>query len=306
MKTMTKKIVLFVCSICLVLGMMLSLSLESQAVSEGQKARVVVENFSVSNDAIVPGEEFELKMLIRNTSKTDTAKSILMTFTNDLNTVYTVYGQTDQMYISELKPKGTKEITVNLKAAEELMDSTVRFEVDFVYEDYITSQNLNSSSIQLPVTTTSKFEVQNVSFPDTIYAGEKSRIRITYKNTGADDFYNITMNVASEGTEEDEQYSLGSLVAGKVSYAELYITLEEVGSKEVSIRFSYEDIEGNKFNTEEYKQTVNVMENQEEGATETEEPQNVTVSKSYDLYLLIAGIIAMAVVTWILYRKYEK
>lgn len=303
---MAKKIVLFVCSIFLMLSMMLSFSAESKAAFEGQKARVVVESFSVSNDAIVPGEEFELKVKVRNTSKTDTVKSVLMTFTNDLNTVYTVYGQPDQMYIAELKPRAIKEVTLQLKAADELMAATVRFEVDFVYEDYITSQNVNTSSIQLPVTTTSKFEVQNVSFPDTIYAGEKSRIRITYKNTGADDFYNITMNVASEGEEEDEQYSLGSLVAGKVSYAELYITLEEVGSKEVSIRFSYEDIEGNKFNTEKYKQNVSVVENQEAGETKTEEPQNVTVSKSYDLYLLIAGIIAMAIVTWILYKKYEK
>lgn len=292
-------------SVFVILLVLLEGSVFSQAASMGKKARVMVESFSVSNDAIVPGEAFELTLKVKNTSDTDTAKSILMTFTNDLETVYTVYGEPDQCYIPELSPNGTKEITIKMMAAENLTDTSVKFKADFVYEDYIISQNTNSTTIQLPVTTTSKFEVQNVSFPDAVHAGEKTRMRITYKNTGADDFYNITMRVSSEETEETEQYSLGSLVAGKVSYAEMYVTLPEPGEQKVTISFSYEDIEGNKFNTSQYEQTVDVAESQTGSQDDTKE-ETMMVSKSYDLYFLILGVFAMAIVMYVLYKRYER
>lgn len=302
---MKKRKAYVLAGILLVLIALVPCSISSKAASMGKKARVMVESFAVSNDAIVPGEPFELTLTIRNTSDTDVAKSIILTFTNDIETVYGVYGQPDQYYISELAPNATQQIKLQLMAAEKLTDTSVKFQTDFVYEDYITSENKNTTTIQLPVTTTSKFEVQNVSFPDAVYAGEKTRMRITYKNTGGDDFYNITMSVKDQDTEDTQQYSLGSLVAGKVSYAEMYVTLPEAGEQKVTVSFSYEDIEGNKFNTGDYEQPVTVAKSQS-GSQQDEAENGMEVSKSYDLYFLIAGVFAMAVVMFVLYKRYER
>ncbi len=270
----------------------------------GQKARVTVESFKISGDAIVPGEEFELTLVVKNNSNTDPVRSIIMSFTSDSEGVYTVYGQPDQVYIPELQPGATYKVKLSLKAADKIKDSVVKFTTEFTYEDYISSENSNKTSVQLPVTTSSKFEIQNVSFPEEVYQGQKTRMRVTYKNSGGDDFYNIIMMVSTEGEVDDEQYSLGSLIAGKVSYAETYVTLDNIGEQNVIVTFSYEDIEGNKFATNQYEQKINVLQNQEE--EEQSDEQNVTFSKSYDLYFLIVAVIAMAVVVFNLYRKYEK
>lgn len=270
----------------------------------GQKARVTVESFKISGDAIVPGEEFELTLVVKNNSNTDPVRSIIMSFTSDSEGVYTVYGQPDQVYIPELQPGATYKVKLSLKAADKIKDSVVKFTTEFTYEDYISSENSNKTSVQLPVTTTSKFEIQNVSFPEEVYQGQKTRMRVTYKNSGGDDFYNIIMMVSTEGEVDDEQYSLGSLIAGKVSYAETYVTLDNIGEQNVIVTFSYEDIEGNKFTTNQYEQKINVLQNQEE--EEQSDEQNVTFSKSYDLYFLIIAVIAMSVVVFKLYRKYEK
>ncbi len=270
----------------------------------GQKARVAVESFKISGDAIVPGEEFELTLVVKNNSNTDTVRSIMMSFTSDAEGVYTVYGQPDQVYIPQLQPGATYNVNLSMKAADKIKDSVVKFTTEFTYEDYISSENTNKTSVQLPVTTTSKFEIQNVSFPEEIYQDQKTRMRVTYKNSGGDDFYNIVMMVSTEGAMDDEQYSLGSLIAGKVSYAETYVTLSNVGEQSVNVTFSYEDIEGNKFTTNQYEQKIKVLESQEE--EELMDEQNVTFSRSNDLYLLIIAVIAMAVVVFRLYRKYEK
>ena len=270
----------------------------------GQKARVAVESFKISGDAIVPGEEFELTLVVKNNSNTDTVRSIMMSFTSDAEGVYTVYGQPDQVYIPQLQPGATYNVNLSMKAADKIKDSVVKFTTEFTYEDYISSENTNKTSVQLPVTTTSKFEIQNVSFPEEIYQDQKTRMRVTYKNSGGDDFYNFVMMVSSEGAMDDEQYSLGSLIAGKVSYAETYVTLSNVGEQSVNVTFSYEDIEGNKFTTNQYEQKIKVLESQEE--EELMDEQNVTFSRSNYLYLLIIAVIAMAVVVFRLYRKYEK
>ena len=270
----------------------------------GQKARVAVESFKISGDAIVPGEEFELTLVVKNNSNTDTVRCIMMSFTSDAEGVYTVFGQPDQVYIPQLQPGATYNVNLSMKAADKIKDSVVKFTTEFTYEDYISSENTNKTSVQLPVTTTSKFEIQNVSFPEEIYQDQKTRMRVTYKNSGGDDFYNIVMMVSTEGAMDDEQYSLGSLIAGKVSYAETYVTLSNVGEQSVNVTFSYEDIEGNKFTTNQYEQKIKVLESQEE--EELMDEQNVTFSRSNDLYLLIIAVIAMAVVVFRLYRKYEK
>ena len=159
----------------------------------GQKARVAVESFKISGDAIVPGEEFELTLVVKNNSNTDTVRSIMMSFTSDAEGVYTVYGQPDQVYIPQLQPGATYNVNLSMKAADKIKDSVVKFTTEFTYEDYISSENTNKTSVQLPVTTTSKFEIQNVSFPEEIYQDQKTRMRVTYKNSGGDDFYNIVI-----------------------------------------------------------------------------------------------------------------
>ena len=307
MKQIGKKVILYLSVTIFVFLTACSSFFRAEAaenIISGKKARIIVESFSISQEAVVPGEEFELKLNVKNASDTAPVKSVLMTFSNDVQSVFTVYGQSDQVYIEDIAPKQVREVTLKLKAAENLVDTSVKFTLDFVYEDQVSSENQNKSSIQLPVTTTSKFEIQNVSFPDKVYAGGKTRMRITYKNTGADDFYNITMNVTSNGGEDTEQYSLGSLVAGKVSYAEMYISLINSGEQDVVISFSYEDIEGNKFATGEFNQKVTAVEGETQKDHVEESPQG-TVAKSYDLYLLLVGVAAMAAVIFTLYRRYE-
>lgn len=274
----------------------------------GTKARVVMESFVVSDDMVVPGENFDLSFTLRNPSKVNSVDSVVLTFTNDIELVSPVYGQPDQIYIDSIPAGGMKNVKVTLKAADQILTSSIKFDIDVTYADLESSNNLDKISIQLPVTTKSKFEIQNVSFPQKVYAGTKTRMHITYKNAGVDDLYNITMNIESANAGNNQQVSLGSLIAGKVSYAEAYVDFKNIGEQVAKITFTYEDVEGNKYTTDPYEATFTALDSTQEDSIIPNHAGSTKNNGSINIVkiVLVLTIIAMGGVVWKLWNKYRK
>jgi hypothetical protein len=270
------------------------------------KPRVLLDGFSVSEDVVVPGEDFELTFTLRNPSTSYSVYSILLTFTNDY--VVPIYGQDDQIYIDTIPAGGTKDVTVSLEAADKITTTSIKFEIYVTYSDDEHSNNNNLITIQLPITKTSKFEIQNVSFPEHVYVGNKTRVHVNYKNTGVDDFYNIMINIVGEGFEESHQQNLGSLVAGNESYTEAYVDFIQSGDQTAQISFSYEDIEGNRYTTEAYEMSFTALEEEAPESTEVIAigGQN-SASNDFTLQIVLySSITLMSVVVILLILNYKK
>lgn len=276
--------------------------------SGGEKARVIMENFKITNDMVVPGEDFDLSFKLCNPSLASSVYSVVLTFTNDNDLVTPVYGQPDKIYIDAIPAGGTTNASVKLHAADIVTTSSIRFVMKITYADSESSNNSDEMSIQLPVTTKSKLVIQNVSFPEDINAGVKTRMRIKYKNAGVDDLYNITMNIKSADSRNIQQVSLGSLIAGKVSYAETYVDFKKIGEQSAKITFTYEDVEGNKNTTNPYEATFTVLDSSSEESIETlhEEGADGNGSKYSVKLSLIIAIIAMGGIVWKLWNQYKK
>jgi len=272
------------------------------------KPRVVLEGFKVSDDVVVPGENFDLTFTLRNPSSAYSVNSILLTFTNDIKTVVPIYGQADQIYIDTLAAGKSTEVTVTLAAAEKITTTSIKFEINVTFSDDESSNRDNLITIQLPITKTSKFEIQNVLLPENVYVGNKTRIHVTYKNTGVDDFYNITMNIKAEEFEATQQFGLGSLVSSKVSYAEAYVNFIKTGEQKAEISFNYEDIEGNKFTTDVYEINFTALESgaQESKDTAATEAMSRGLSIADSKRILFSSIGVMTIAVVILLRKYKK
>lgn len=271
------------------------------------KPRIVIDSFKVTDDAIVPGEEFDLQLELYNPGRVYSANNILLTFTNNPDTISVVYPNSDQLYIESIEPGKKENVTIRLKASSEIKTETVKFEVNSVFADAETSSNLNYMSIALPVTKSSKFEIQNVSIQEEVYKGAKTRAHITYKNSGSDNFYNVTMHIEGEALDSSQQYSLGSLIAGKVSYAEAYIEFVQMGKQSINIYFTYEDIKGNQYTTEPYVSEVELIEHSEE----TEKPYEAIDNASnntrtiFGKGFILVGIIVVGCFIIVLLKRYR-
>ena len=99
------KTVMLMCM--LALGMSFVTSNTVHATGEANP-RLLVETYSISDDEIVPGEEFELTMKIRNTSIFYDTYSVVVTVEDNSSAgntdpnVYPVYGSSNKTYIERV------------------------------------------------------------------------------------------------------------------------------------------------------------------------------------------------------------
>ena len=77
---------------------------------------VEIESYSVENDAIVPGEEFEIKLKLKNTSSSNDVVSVLLTYESVDDEIEAVYGESNQKYINKIKAGESEEVKLKLKA----------------------------------------------------------------------------------------------------------------------------------------------------------------------------------------------
>jgi hypothetical protein len=304
-KKMAKKLLLV-----LILTTVVPLNIEAKKDGySNAKPRIVIDSYTITDDAIVPGEEFDLQLVLYNPGRVYSANNILLTFTNSADSISVVYPNSDQVYIESIAPGKKENITIRLKASAEIKTEAVKFSVNAVYADDETSSNMNEMSISLPVTKSSKFEIQNVSIQEEVYTGAKTRAHITYKNSGSDNFYNVTMHIEGDALETSQQYSLGSLIAGKVSYAEAYIEFTKVGTQSINIYFTYEDIKGTEYTTEPYISEVELHKNSEKTDIKADEEfhnESNNTGGFIGKTVILAGSIVMGVAVLALIKKYRR
>lgn len=232
----------------------------SQTTTEAKdKARLILQNYSVTNDGIVPGENFDLTMTFYNPSEEESIKSVIVTLTNESSVIMPVYGDSDQIYIDEIPAGGTQTVSVTLKAGEVLDVEYVKFGLSLAYADSLSTNNADIITFQIPVTQTSTLEAESVTFPDNAYVGADSRISVTYKNIGTEILYNVNMYVEDTTEQETQQISLGSIGGSKVGYVQKYLDFEQDGDHNLNIWFTYDDASSIEYTSDIFPETINVQ-----------------------------------------------
>ena len=279
------------------------------------KARVIVEEYEISESGAIPGEEFELKLTLKNPSESYNVSSILVTYNNDMEGIYSANKTSNQVYLHRIAAGESKDIVLKLRVADTIKATTTKFELTILYADGESSSNSNVVSIPIAINQSSQLEIQAVSLPNTITVDNKTRVRVTYKNSGAEDLYNITMNIQGTGITESQQVSLGTLSASKTNYVEAYVTFNKVGTNRAQISFNYEDIKGGAYQTKAYEISVDATEkgegpqgeekNEESTLPQVEGPQTFAGFDIWQVGIVLAIVIVAGVVV-VLFRKYKK
>lgn len=293
-----------------ILILVMSFAMSETAYATGEaNPRLLVETYSISDDEIVPGEEFELTMKIRNTSIFYDTYSVVVTVEDNSSAgntnpnVYPVYGSSNQTYIERVYARNSWDITVPLKAAENINMAEVPLKVTITYNDnYFIEKQTNVAFINLPVRLSGDLNLVSASVPEGVLVGTKARISATYENTGSKNLYNITMKVTGDDSFEPITTNLYNIGGGKKNTAEVYIDCKEVGKIPVAISFSYEDDKGEAFETEEFLYNIDVVEN----STAQLNGEDVAViggGVSGITFVLLAAIVITAILILFILRK---
>ena len=253
-----KKIILFICMIFVVA---IGIKQDKVYATGEENPRVYIEEYSISGDEIVPGEEFELTLTIRNTSQFYDIYSVMVTFEDETETVYPVYGDSNQYYINRIYARNNTQITIPLQAAEDIGVSSIPLNFRITYNDnYFIEKQVNDSKIFLPVRMAGDLKVVSSSAPEMVSVGAKARIGITYENIGSENLYNIALKVASSSIEGGVMTTnLYNLSGGGKNTAEVYIDCKDIGKNQITLYFTYEDEQGKQQETSKVLHSINVV-----------------------------------------------
>lgn len=297
-----KKIVKLLFVLCLAV-IVLPICVSKTVYATGEEnPRVVVDNFKISKDEIIPGEDFDLTLEIRNTSQFYDVYSVIVSVYDKTDTLSPVYGKSAQTYIDRVYARNSTTITIPMHAEDTIDKNKIPLEITITYNDnYYIEKQTNVTGIYIPVREEGDLNVTLCTVPSEANLGTKARIAVTYENLGSRQINNIQMKTVTTDPENPIITKLYSLSGGSSNTAEVYVTCNETGTMPVKISFTYEEENGNSYESEalSYKINVNEMD---------EEPLNSDVhviggGVSIYTFILLALIVLIAIIMLIVVKK---
>ncbi|MBQ3164413.1 MAG: hypothetical protein II992_02965 [Lachnospiraceae bacterium] len=294
-----KKIVkafLMLCFVVVAIGMN---PITANATGE-ENPRVIIESYAISEDEVIPGQEFELTLTLRNTSQFYDVYNVVITMEDISKSVYPVYGGTNQAFVNRIYARKNTEIKIPLKAADDISVDVIPLQFNVSYNDnYFIEKQDNDIEISLPVRLVGDLNVVASTVPKSVSKGTKARISLTYENTGSESLYNVILKTLVNDTWTDTNlYSIGG---GEKSTTEVYLDCQQAGDIVFSYYFVYEDEKGESYRTNIFSDNVQVV----EANAELNQEGTVAVDKGVDgmTFVILAAIVIVAIVILIVIKK---
>ncbi len=312
MKIGIKKIIF---SVMVCFGSLLSIPLQAEAAMIITSPKLMIDSYTIEGDAVVPGQEFTIKLNVHNMSKSKAVSDIMITCVSRDGSIYPVYGQSAQLYIEGLEKDKSTEVEITLEASSEIKDAYVPLILQLSYSEANNTNNSNEISLMLPVALQSNLAVQNYSVPETATVGTLARVSVTYQNSGALALENIVLHIRTSDDTEETIADMGRLAGGEKKFVEAYVDFKRAGTETIYIYFTYEDEDGNSYTYDIQESMITVTEstnsytetsNEDEQHRPTEgNKQRLLSSSNIVIIILVTAIIALVILVLTQYRKHK-
>ncbi len=209
---------------------------------------IIVDSYSYGGSSVTAGDQFTLKLKLRNTSSTNALVNIVMNVSP--MGVFSMASSSNTAYISQIQPGSIieREITLNAGLTKVTDDEDANsIDIKFTYQYAGTDvkrleTGSSSESITLPVDFPDRFELGVPEQDDTAYIGEDYYISVPMVNKGRSGVYNLTAFVRGDGLKNPGQTQyIGNLNAGTESSADFSLQYLEPGDYSGEIVVTYED-----------------------------------------------------------------
>lgn len=266
--------------------------------------RLVVDSYDFQESTDTEGV-FDLTLHLRNTSKSRSVKSVLITLSGDNDGIYPVYGESNQKYIDSVKANTTITVVYRMRIADTFTDDVLRTVVGMQYADEDDVLTSNSFTIYLPNSGKLSFESIQVSVNAAV--STKTRVTFTCLNQG-ESIENIQFTITGSGLLSDVTLSGVGIQRNQKYNAEMYIVFKDAGEQEITLSYQYTDKDGNPVNGEIQTLNATVAGNRGDNpGVEDGQPIGLIQDLKQQLIQLsiIAALIIIAVVILIIEYKHR-
>ena len=266
--------------------------------------RLVVTGRDIKGDSVKAGDEFDMVIHLKNESNSTKLRNISVKLSSEENQIITTSGS-DSIYIDSLDKEAECDVTVKMKARENLEQKNYTVNVEYNYEDNSKNSFDGSASVTVPVEQEARLGISEVKLSKSeLDVDGKTSLSFKVNNMGLDTLRNVTIEFSGDTIQEISYYS-GTIESGASSNVDMTITPDKVGNDDIHIKVSFEDATGN-VSTYEDTVALSVNEAQPEEA-EVEDASGVSPALLGGGAIAVIAIIALiaGIVKKINNKKYE-
>lgn len=243
-KRQISRILFGMCAVALMLTLLLSNTVHAAKTGSStttqektEESLLYITDYSVTNETIIPGKEFTLKMTLKNFSSKVTAENIIVMIDNPEGVV-PEYGTVSVEYIDSLAPKATKTLKFVYNADSKIEASELNFLV------YASSDSFHTSTpIRIAVGKEGDIVVEEYTAPEKYVAGKTDYISALVENVSGGIVNNVVM-VAMCDDKEIASATIGTMPAGASKTQYVSVTFDEPGQHSYELLLKYTDEEG--------------------------------------------------------------
>lgn len=221
------------------------------------KAMLLLESHTRSPESITAGEEFDLTLVFRNTTK-KTITDVMGTISDELLTMLPASGS-NNMYIAEVKPGETAEFTVRISTTPNCGIAPAVLNIKYSFVQSKMSYE-STDSLTIPVRQQPNLSLDTPNYATEIFQGDSVNFYMNLFNKGKVTIYNVSVHLECEGLTAEETYFAGNMDSGVTKTYDVMATAdpELSGPIEGNIVVTYQDDYGVE-NTKKVPIAINVL-----------------------------------------------
>lgn len=200
---------------------------------------IFVEKYEITNERIIPGENFTLSITLKNYSTLHDAKDVQIDIQNP-NGVAPIYGTVSQLYVGDIKAGEEKSISFEYDSWTTIKSDTL----DFVVSIYSSAMS-NSIILRVPSSADIPFSLLASNIPSDSIVGEYNSASLTFKVLGEENVSDVVLMVVCNG-EMIGSSQAGSITAGTTKTQSTTFILNEIGKYTLDIYLEYVSSDGEK------------------------------------------------------------
>lgn len=296
-------------------------SLDSEAgENERTKARIIVDSFETDPAEIYAGQDFTLKVRMKNASNSIAASNILFTFESEAvsdSPVFTTVNGSNSVVVNSLAPGASDTLTIKFSSSPTAEQRSYTITINEQYDSPEFKNAKEAVKIAVGLKQEARLNTGTIEvMPDAISVGEESNVMFSINNTGKVMLYNVNAVFEADSIQKNEAY-VGNIEPGKSGNVDTMINgiAPTTDDGKVKLSITYED-ENGKVSTVEKE--IQLMVNEDQSMDESNvddtwssddiqpEPSTTDKLKHLAIPVGIVGAVLAAVILVVIRRKKKK
>lgn len=217
--------------------------------NERTKARIIVDSFETEPATILAGQDFVLKVKMKNASSQIAASNILFTFEPESvsdSPVFTTVNGSNSVVVNNLAPGASEVITMYYSSSPSAEQRSYTITITEQYDSPEFKNAKESVKFAIPIKQEARLNTGNVEvMPNSIEVGNESNIMFDINNTGKVILYNVTAIFEGDSIQRSENY-VGNIKPGESGNVDAMVvgTAATMDDGMIKLLITYEDENG--------------------------------------------------------------